>query len=100
MVTGIKVEQQSDDVRVPQPLVHVQFVTATVRQSSPFDGHRASRATAAATAQHRPVNGAERAGVQRCDVRDSEPVVRGCCGAAHCRHRSRSDVVVARPWHV
>lgn len=33
-VTGIKVEHQSDDVRVPQPLVHVQFVTAAAARQS------------------------------------------------------------------
>lgn len=93
-VTGIKVEQQLDDVRVSEPPVHVQFVTATVaaRRPNAFDGHRA-----VVGAQRRPVNGAERAGVQHGDARDSEPdgrVVGG--GVPGDRRRHRRDVV-ARP---
>lgn len=47
VVTGIKVEQQLDSVRVPESFVRVQFVTAAVaRQPNPFYGHRASQSTA------------------------------------------------------
>lgn len=64
-------EQQSDDVRVPEPSVRVQFVTAAARRPNALDGHR-SRCPAADAAgrQHRPVNGAERAAVQHGDVRE------------------------------
>lgn len=82
-VTGLKVEQQSDDdVRVPESSVHVQLVTAeAVRQPNPFDGHRRNSPP--------PITDAERANVHYGDVRRSEPVLGG--GVSKCRHRR--DVV-------
>lgn len=61
-------EQQFDDVRVPEPSVRVQFVTAAARQPNALDGHHSCRP--AAGRQHRAVNGAERAAVQHGDVRE------------------------------
>lgn len=61
-------EQQSDDVRVSEPSVRVQFVTAAARRPNALDGHRSRRP--AAGRQYRPVNGAERAAVQHGDVRE------------------------------
>lgn len=96
-VTGIKIEHESDDVRVPESSVHVQFVNATVaRQPNPFDGHRAGRSTAAVQ-QHRPVNGAERADVQHRDVRESPPDRGRSDGVSNLLRHSRD--VAARSAH-
>jgi len=55
---------------MPEPPVRVQFVTAAVALPlDPFDGHRACPAAATVVEQLRPVNGAERAGIQCGDVR-------------------------------